>query len=100
MSVLRKAEEGRIDWMMVKEPGTIPDSITYCVPDSQCVRGSVAVISVCSTPLWTVEITRFRDTQSEGHHIFPKEVLSHTTKKNVLNKAVLVPRNCCLRMNR
>lgn len=42
MSVIRKAEEGRSDWMMVRESGTISDSITHCVPESQCAKGSVA----------------------------------------------------------
>lgn len=47
MSVIRKAEEGRSDWMMVRESGTISDSITHCVPESQCAKGSVAS-SLCA----------------------------------------------------
>lgn len=77
------------------------ESFVYLIP-TVC-RGFGGITSVYSVLQWTVKIGDLRLHEIRdiiSPNTYSEEEASPTTKKKLLNKVMLVPRNCCLRMNK
>lgn len=81
MSVLHKAEED--DQRTWKNP-----RFYHLLPDSQWVRGSVASFLYAQHHWGLLKLQDLGIFEARDIIYFSKEGLSHTTKKNILNKAV------------